>query len=84
MDMDAGEVKILHDMIGLDDLRRELMSHSFEMNNQEPSVVKKEKIKQAIGHSPDLADSFQICNYARRMAEHPELAPRTNRNRLIF
>ena len=84
MDMDSGEVKILHDMIGLDDLRRELMSHSFEMNNQEPSVVKKEKIKQAIGHSPDLADSFQICNYARRMAEHPELAPRTNRNRLIF
>lgn len=84
MDMDAGEVKIYHEMQGLDELRRELMSHSFEMSNQEPSVVKKEKIKQAIGHSPDLADSFQIANYARRMCEHPELNSHTNRNRIIF
>ena len=84
MDMDAGDVKILEGMQGLDELRRELMSHSFTMKNQEPDVVKKDKIKQAIGHSPDLADSFAICNYARRMAEHPELSPRTNKNRLIF
>ena len=84
MDMDAGEVKILQSMAGLDELRRELMAHSISFNNQEPSVVKKEKIKQVLGHSPDLADSFQICNYARRMREHPELDPKTNKNRILF
>lgn len=84
MDMDAGDIKIYQFMEGLDELRRELMAHSFELINQEPSVVKKDKIKQAIGHSPDFADSFQIANYARRLAEHPELSPRTNRNRLVF
>lgn len=84
LDMDSGDVKIYQSMEGLDELRRELMIHSFEMVNQEPSVVKKDKIKQAIGHSPDFADSFCIANYARRLAEHPELSPHTNRNRLYF
>lgn len=84
LDMDAGDIKIYHEINDLDGLRRELSAHSYEMNNQEPSVVKKEKIKLAIGHSPDRADSFAIANFARRMAAHPELSPRTNRNRLIF
>lgn len=84
LDMDAGDVKIFECMQNIDELRRELMAHSFTMNNQEPDVVKKDKIKQAIGHSPDFADSFMICNYARRLAEHPELSPHTNRNRLYF
>lgn len=84
MDMDAGDIKILQSMSGLDELRRELMSHSFEMNNQEPSVVKKDKIKQAIGHSPDFADSFMISAYARRINENPSASPHTNRNRLWF
>ena len=84
MDMDSGEVKILHSLQGVDELRRELMSHSFVLSNQTPEVEKKDKIKQTLGHSPDLADSFQICNYARRMKAHPELDPRTNRNRLWF
>lgn len=84
MDMDAGDVKIYQSMEGLDELRRELMAHAFTMNGQEPDVVKKDKIKQAIGHSPDFSDSFQIANYARRMAEHPELNPRTNKARIIW
>ena len=84
MDMDSGDIKIYHEINDLDGLRRELGAHSYEMINQEPSVVKKEKIKATVGHSPDRADSFAIANYARRMAEHPELNPRTNRNRVIF
>lgn len=84
LDMDSGDVKIYQNMEGLDELRRELMAHSFELINQEPNVVKKDKIKQAIGHSPDYSDSFQIANYARRLAERPELSPHTNRNRLFF
>lgn len=84
LDMDSGDVKIYHDLNDLDGLKRELSSHTYEMNNQEPSVVKKDKIKLIIGHSPDRADSFCIANYARRMADHPELNPRTNKNRLLF
>ena len=84
MDMDAGDVKIYQSMEGIDELRRELMAHSFELINQEPSVVKKDKIKQTIGHSPDFADSFQITNYARRLAEHPELNPHTNSRRIVW
>lgn len=84
LDMDAGDVKIYHEIFGLDELRRELSAHSYTMNNQEPSVVKKDKIKLTIGHSPDRADSFAIANYARRLAEKPELSPHTNRNRIIF
>ena len=84
MDMDSGDIKIYHELNDLDGLKRELSSHSYTMNNQEPSVVKKEKIKAVLGHSPDRADSFAIANYARRLVENPELSPHTNRNRLIF
>lgn len=84
MDMDAGDIRIYQSMEGLDELRRELMAHSFELVNQEPSVVKKDKIKQAIGHSPDFADSFMIAAYAKRLHDNPELNARTNRNRLYF
>lgn len=84
LDMDAGDIKIYNEIYDIDELKRELSAHSYEMVNQEPSVVKKDKIKLTIGHSPDRADSFAICNYARRLAEHPELSPHTNRNRLYF
>lgn len=84
LDMDAGDIKIYNEIFDIDGLRRELSAHTYEMNNQEPSVVKKDRIKLSIGHSPDRADSFAIANYARRMAEHPESNPRTNKNRIIF
>ncbi len=84
LDMDAGDIKIYNELFDLDGLKRELSAHTYEMNNQEPSVAKKDKIKLVLGHSPDRADSFCIANYARRMADHPELNPRTNKNRLYF
>lgn len=65
LDMDSGDIKVYHDISTLDNLRKQLMAHSYEMNNQEPSVVKKEKIKAAIGHSPDEADSFMIANWVK-------------------
>ena len=84
LDMDAGDVKIYNEIYDIDGLRRELGAHSYIMENQEPSVVKKDKIKLSLGHSPDRADSFCIANYARRIAENPQLNPHTNRNRLVF
>lgn len=84
LDMDAGDVKIYHGINDVNGLRRELGAHAYEMKGQEPDVVKKEKIKQTLGYSPDRADSFCICNYARRLAERPELSPHTNKNRIAF
>ena len=84
LDMDAGEVKIIHDLTGLDELKKELTAHTYTMENQQPNVLKKEKLKAVLGKSPDLSDSFCIANYARRLAERPELSPHTNRNRLFF
>ena len=84
LDMDAGEVKILNSLVGLDELRKELSAHSYEMTNQEPSVVKKEKIKQAIGCSPDRADSLAIAGYVRHFIENPQLDPKRNRARLAW
>lgn len=84
LDMDSGDIKLLDSMVGLDELRRELMATAFEMNNQEPSVVKKDKIKMVLGRSPDAADSFAICNYARRMIMNPSLDPKRDSNRILF
>lgn len=65
LDMDAGAVKILH---GIDDgkLRQELAAHTFEMENQQPKVIKKDLLKGKLGHSPDHADSAMISNWIRR------------------
>ena len=65
LDMDAGAVKILH---GIDDgvLRQQLAAHTYEMENQKPKVIKKEKLKAKLGRSPDNADSAMIANWVRR------------------
>lgn len=84
LDMDSGETKIWCEVPNLDDLKRQLTSHTFTMNNQIPDVVKKDKIKQLIGKSPDEADSFMIANYCRHLAMNPELDPHRNRNRIFF
>lgn len=84
LDMDSGDVKIYNSLLELDELRKELTAHTYEMNNQEPNVLKKDKLKIMLGKSPDEADSFMIANYARHMGENPELNPKTNRNRLIW
>ena len=84
LDMDAGDIKIYHEVNDLDGLRRELSAHSYTMENQEPSVVKKDKIKLAIGHSPDRADSFMVAVYCMRLHNNPSLDPHRNSNRIIW
>lgn len=84
LDMDAGKVKIYDQMETLDELRRQLMTHSFEMNDKlEPSVIQKKKIKEVIGHSPDEADSAMIANWIRRGGAYAD-DPRRNQNRILF
>lgn len=82
LDMDSGEVKMLNTLTGLDELRKQLAAHTYEMVNQEPSVIKKDKIKQSIGRSPDNADSFMIANWVRNQIQNPQNDPHRNMNRL--
>lgn len=64
LDMDSGAIKILH---GLDDgeLRRQLAAHTYEMIDQKPHVIKKDKLKVVLARSPDNADSAMIANWCR-------------------
>jgi phage terminase large subunit len=79
-DMDAGEVRMLH---GLDDglLRQELAAHTYELIDLIPVVIKKDKLKLILGHSPDRADSAMIANWIRRggAASHD---PKKNQSRI--
>jgi len=82
LDMDAGTIKVLH---GLDDgeLRRQLAAHTYEFQDQKPRVVKKDKIKAAIGRSPDNADSANICNWLRG-GGYGRTDPKKSQNRIRF
>ena len=84
LDMDSGDLKIAHDLKDLDILKAELLVHTYQMDNQVPSVVKKEKIKAMIGRSPDRADSFMIANFVRNWIQNPQNDPRRNRNRIVW
>lgn len=84
LDFDSGELKLMHGLLGLDELRKQLTAHTYEMNNQEPSVVKKEKLKQVLGHSPDEADSLMIANYCRNLISNPQNDPKRNVNRILY
>lgn len=84
LDMDAGKVKIYTEMDTIDELRRQLTTHTYEMNDKlEPSVIQKKKIKELIGHSPDEADSAMIANWIRRGGAYAN-DPRRNQNRILF
>ena len=84
LDFDSGALKIYHELTGLDNLRKELSAHTYEMREQIPDVCKKDKIKLAIGHSPDFADSLCIANYCRNLAQNHNGDVRYNSHRLIY
>lgn len=84
LDFDSGALKIYHELTGLDNLRKELAAHTYEMREQIPDVCKKDKIKLAIGHSPDFADSLCIANYCRNLAQNHNGDIRYNTRRLIY
>ena len=82
MDMDAGQAKIYENLNTYEELRNQLMVHTFEMNDRlEPIVLTKKKIKEAIGHSPDEADSAMIANWIRRGGN---IDPMQDQSRIIF
>lgn len=66
-DMDKGELQILNSLETITELRKQLMAHTYEVDDKlRPKVLKKDKIKEILGKSPDEADSLAICNWIRR------------------
>lgn len=58
LDIQQGNFMIYSKIDNYDELCQELVVHTVEFNNQEPKICPKEKVKEYIGHSPDLADSL--------------------------
>ena len=83
LDFDAGILKLYHELNGLDELRKELAGHTYELQNQTPSVCKKNEIKLKIGRSPDLADSLQIACFSWHNV-NDKSDDRHNQNRILF
>jgi phage terminase large subunit len=84
LDMDAGKTRIWAGMETAQELRRQLMLHSYDMNdNLQPVVIQKKKIKETLGHSPDESDSFMIANWIRR-GGIDSTDPRKNSARIIW
>lgn len=84
LDFDSGDTKLYHSLGDLDEIRKELLVHTYKMNNQTPDVLKKEKIKEVLGYSPDRADSLMIANWCKTKVDHPEQDPKTNYRRVAF
>ena len=83
LDFDAGTLKLYHELNGLDELRKELAGHTYQLENQTPSVCKKNEIKLKIGRSPDLADSLQIACFSWHNV-NDKSDDRHNQNRILF
>lgn len=84
LNMDSGTIKIYKDVSTLGQLRKELGAHTYEMENQQPKVLKKAKLKEALGHSPDYSDSFMIAGWMWDRKVNPQKDPKRNSNRIAW
>jgi len=82
LNMDSGDIRVYTQLDTINELKRQLMAHSYEMNDKlEPVVISKKKLKEILGRSPDEADSFMIANFARIGTKN---SPRQNASRIRF
>ena len=65
LDMEQKKISILDTCSNLDELKREMMSMTVEYKGEDVKICPKADMKAALGHSPDLFDSFQwaYCAY---------------------
>jgi hypothetical protein len=61
---DEGKIKILNTLIEAGTLLRQLTAHRYDLDTGKPRVTKKKELRQALGRSPDHADSAMIANMA--------------------
>ena len=84
LNMDSGTIKIYKDVSTLGELRKELGAHTYEMENQQPKVIKKSKLKEILGHSPDYSDSFMIASWMWDRKVNPQRDPKRNSKRISW
>jgi hypothetical protein len=63
-DADEGKIKILDSVIEAGQLLKQLTAHHYDLDSGKPRVTKKKELRQALGRSPDHADSAMIANLA--------------------
>lgn len=64
LDADAGKVKLLNTVIEAGKLLKQLSAHRYDLDTGKPRITKKKELRQALGRSPDHADSAMIANMA--------------------
>lgn len=84
LNMDSGTIKLYKDVSTLGELRKELAAHTYEMENQEPKVIKKSKLKETLGRSPDYSDSFMIASWMWDRKVNPQRDPKRNSKRISW
>lgn len=84
LNMDSGTIKLYEDVSTLGELRKELGAHTYEMENQEPKVIKKSKLKETLGRSPDYSDSFMIASWMWDRKVNPQRDPKRNSKRISW
>lgn len=84
LNMDSGTIKLYKDVSTLGELRKELGAHTYEMENQEPKVIKKSKLKGTLGRSPDYSDSFMIASWMWDRKVNPQRDPKRNSKRISW
>lgn len=79
VELDDCKLKIWRKITELQELKRELLAHEYKFDDaQKIKVISKDKIKDTIARSPDLADSCMIANYCRTSGQ-----TRLNRYRVV-
>lgn len=80
--MDEGSFRIIAQLETLEELRKQLMVHTYEFDEKlQPKVLQKKKIKEELGYSPDEADSAMIANWIQTGGLSD---PRMDQTRIVF
>ncbi len=77
---DKGEVKIYKGLVTIDKLREQLIAHEYETQERIIYVKPKQEIKDALGVSPDYAESAYIAYWVA----NSNADPKQNINRIIY
>lgn len=59
--MDSGELKLYSGLPDYADLRKDLLMHTYEVDNKVIKVESKEKIKKRLQKSPDFSDAMMMA-----------------------
>lgn len=68
LDLDSCQLRIWDQLPRYEELKNELVAHEVNFDSGKPVICPKEKVRQKIGKSPDMADSCSWANYMRREA----------------